>query len=142
MKKQTGEFEQSECKGKVLFMDDEKVIRDVVSLMLDRIGYSVEFARDGEEALSNYRIARESGEPFDAVILDLNVPGLAMGGRETIQRLLEIDPDVKGIVSSGSLCDPVMKSYKEFGFACAVAKPYCKDELNRLLEEVIHGPGA
>ncbi len=78
----------------------------------------------------------ESGEPFDAVILDLTIPG-GMGGKEAIKELLQIDPKIKAIVSSGYYNDPVMSNYKEYGFSGIVAKPYKIDELSETLKKVM-----
>jgi len=123
-------------KGKVLLMDDEEAVREVVGEMLKMIGYEVEFAKEGAEAVEFYKKAKESAEPFDAVILDLTVPG-GMGGKDAIQKLLEIDPGVKAIVSSGYSNDPIMSDFKKYGFRGVVAKPYkigeLSEELHRLM---------
>src|SRR5581483_10434181 len=94
-------------KRRVLIMDDEAIIRIAVGRALTRMGYDVEYATDGEEAIELYTKAREESRAFDLVIMDLTIPG-EMGGREAIVRLMEIDPDVKAIVSSGYSDDPVM----------------------------------
>jgi two-component system, cell cycle sensor histidine kinase and response regulator CckA len=70
--------------------------------------------------------------------LDLTVPG-GMGGGETIRRLIEIDPEIRAIVSSGYSNDPVMSDYKSYGFSGVVAKPYTTEELSRTLDFVIRG---
>ena len=123
-------------KGKILFMDDEQMIREIAGQMLRKLGYEVEFARDGEEAIKLYSKAKESRETFDAVIMDLTVPG-GMGGKEAIQRLKEIDPKVKAIVSSGYFNDPVMSDFREYGFRGVFAKPYKIEDLSRVLHEVL-----
>ena len=87
-------------KGKVLIMDDEQAVRTIAVEMLSHIGYEVESARDGAEAMSQFIKARKSGRPFDIVVLDLIVAD-GMGGRDTIKKLIDIDPTVKAIVSSG-----------------------------------------
>jgi CheY-like chemotaxis protein len=125
-------------KGSVLVMDDEEIIRDVTGAMLRGMGYSVEYARDGEEAVDQYKRAQASGRPFDAVIMDLTIPG-GMGGKETIVRLHEIDPAVRAIVSSGYSNDPVMAHYKEYGFAGMVVKPYRVQELSEVVYRVTRG---
>ena len=76
----------------------------------------------------------ESGDSFDAVILDLTIPG-GLGGKEVIQKLMEIDLEVKAIVSSGYSNDPVMANFREYGFKGFIAKPYGI----RKLSEVLHG---
>ncbi len=124
--------------GKVLLMDDEEIVRAVAGQMLSRIGYQVEFAVEGRDAVELYRQARESGEPFDAVIMDLTVPG-GMGGLEAVRKLRRIDPDVKAVVSSGYSDDPVLSDYREYGFSGVLPKPYKIIELSEVLETVLSG---
>lgn len=119
-------------------MDDEDMIRAIISEMLDSLGYSAEFAKNGSEAIECYRRAYESGEPFDAVILDLTVPG-GMGGKETIKGLLGVDSGIKAIVSSGYSNDPIMAEFREYGFKGVIAKPYKPAELNEILQSVLTG---
>jgi PAS domain S-box-containing protein len=123
--------------GKILVMDDEKMIRELAGEILEYLGYTVEFAGDGVEAVAVYREALDSQEPFDAVILDLTVRG-GMGGKETIRKLMEIDPDVKGLVSSGYSDDPGLTDFKQHGFSGAVAKPYSLQELGGKLSQVLY----
>ena len=123
-------------KGKILFMDDQQNVRDKVGEILNYIRYEVEFANDGQEAIELYKKAKESKNPFDAVILDLTVPA-GMGGTEAIQRLIEIEPDVKAIVSSGYSNDPVLCEYQQYGFSGIVTKPYEIKELSEILHKVI-----
>lgn len=123
-------------KGKVLVMDDEEMIREATDQILGYLGYEVASAKDGAEAIKLYKSARESGQPFDVVILDLTIPG-GMGGKEAIQKLLELDPQAKVIVSSGYSNDPVMAEYKRYGFIDVIAKPYKIEELNQTLAKVI-----
>jgi PAS domain S-box-containing protein len=125
-------------KGKVLLMDDEEAVRKVAGKMLKSLGYEVEFAEEGGQAIELYKEARESGKPFDLVILDLTVPG-GMGGKETIKKLLEIDPKVKAIVSSGYSNDPIMADFKKYGFRGVIAKPYKVRELSEELHRVMMG---
>ena len=83
--------------GTILIMDDEDMIRSMLSEVLSSLGYAVEAAKDGKEAMDMYKSAVESGQPFDAVILDLTIPG-SIGGKETIKEVLNIDPEVRAIV--------------------------------------------
>ena len=124
--------------GKVLVMDDEVSVQDVAGEILKRIGYEVEFAGDGAEAIERYRRAKESGAPFDAVIIDLTIPG-GMGGKEAIKKLREFDPQVKAIVSSGYSNDPIMADHRKYGFSGVVPKPYRIHEMSRVLHEVLQG---
>jgi PAS domain S-box-containing protein len=122
-------------KRRILLMDDEDQVRDVAGEMLRQIGYRVEHARDGAEAIERYKNALGSDQPFDMVIMDLTIPG-GMGGKEAIKKLLEVDPDVKAIVSSGYSNDPVMADYRTFGFCGFIAKPYQISDLKNTLQEV------
>jgi PAS domain S-box-containing protein len=124
--------------GRILVMDDEKHVRDTVAAMLNSLGYKVTTSVDGAEAIELYKDAKESGQPYDAVIVDIVVPG-GMGGRETIQRLMEIDPEVRVIVSSGYSDDPIMADFSRYGFKGAIAKPYKTKELSEVLHRVIMG---
>ena len=125
-------------RGTILLMDDEEAIRDMAGEMLRRIGYEVVLAGDGSMALDRLREARASGKPFDAVILDLTVPG-GMGGRETIQKMLEADPGVKAIVSSGYADNAVMSEYTRYGFQGVMSKPYDIKKMSTILHQVLHG---
>jgi CheY-like chemotaxis protein len=122
--------------GKILIMDDEAMIRKLAGNMLEKLGFETAFAKNGEEALDAYQKARDDGEPFDAVILDLTVKG-GMGGKDTVRRLRALDPDVKAIVSSGYSNDPGVTHFSDYGFCGVVAKPYRFDEIRQQLKEII-----
>jgi len=125
-------------KGKILVMDDEEMVREVLGRVLARLGYEAEFARDGGEAIEMFVQAQGSGQAFAAVILDITVPG-GMGGKETMARLLEIDPQIKAVVSSGYSDDPIMADFQKYGFSGVIAKPYKISELGKILHEVFMG---
>jgi PAS domain S-box-containing protein len=122
--------------GRILVMDDEAMIRKLAGELLTYLGYTVDFAPNGSEALKRYKKALESDKPFDAVILDLTVRG-GMGGKKTIQKLAKIDPQVVGIVSSGYSNDPVIAEYERHGFSGVVTKPYTMGELGEKLNQVL-----
>ncbi|MEW6536403.1 MAG: cache domain-containing protein [Candidatus Auribacterota bacterium] len=122
--------------GKVLVMDDEEIVKDVLVDTLERLGYSVTSVDNGNSALEVYNQELHSGTPFDVVIMDLTIPG-GMGGKETVRRLKEIDPGVKAIVSSGYSDDPVMARYEEYGFKGSVHKPFDMEELSITLSSVM-----
>jgi len=121
---------------RVLIMDDDETVIIPLHEMLVEFGVRVIIARTGEEAINLYRANLESKTPFDVVIMDLVVRG-GLGGFDTIKHLLEIDPGVRAIVSSGYSNDPVMSDYKKFGFVGVLSKPYQQGELNRLIDSVI-----
>ena len=120
----------------ILVMDDEVFIQDVAREMLRKLGYEVEVAWDGSRALDLYKQAKASGRPFDAVIMDLTIPG-GVGGKEAVQKLREIDPAVKAIVSSGYSTDPIMADFSTYGFRGVVMKPYKIQELSTVLFKVL-----
>jgi len=120
---------------RVLVMDDEEMLRNLAEKMLEKLGYAVETAKDGMEAIEFYKKQKDLGQPFDAVILDLTIKG-GMGGEQTIQELLKINPDVKAIVCSGYFNDPVMSNFEKYGFMGALAKPYEKKALKKTLERL------
>lgn len=124
-------------KGRVLVMDDEDLVIQVAGEMLKALGYEVEFANDGLEAIKKYTDAKEKGKPFNAVIMDLTIPG-GMGGREAIVRLKEIDPDVRAIVASGYSNDPVISDFRGFGFSGSLIKPFRIEELSRTVHSVLN----
>jgi two-component system, cell cycle sensor histidine kinase and response regulator CckA len=122
--------------GKILVMDDEEIIRELSRDMLSALGYAGDFVKEGSEAVAFYQKALNEGKPYDAVIMDLTVPG-GMGGREAVEKILSIDPEVKAIVSSGYANDPIMADYRKYGFIGVVPKPYRISELSRTLRQVI-----
>lgn len=122
--------------GRILVMDDEKIVRDIAGAMLAELGYEVGFAADGREALKQYCLARKSGMPYRAVIMDLTIPG-GVGGREALQLLLSEDPGARAIVSSGYSNDPVMANYRQYGFRGMIVKPYSMTAFCKTLREVL-----
>lgn len=123
--------------GSILLMDDELGILETTSDILRYLGYTVETAQDGEEAVNAFATAQETGTPFDGVILDLTVPG-KMGGLETMEKLKELDPEVRVLVSSGYLNDPIIKNPGKYGFYGSIGKPYLPEELNRILQNLLN----
>ncbi len=122
--------------GRILIMDDEVLIREVATAMLEELGYRVECTGNGAEAVELYLLRKSEGNPFAAVILDLTVPG-GMGGRETVVRLHQFDPQVRAIVSSGYADDPVMAEFRSYGFSGVLSKPYRPQELVKAVQKVL-----
>lgn len=118
---------------KILLMDDEEAILSATSEMLKFLGYEVLTAQNGESAVPLYQSARDTGVPFDAVILDITIPG-GLGAKETLAKLVTINPAVKAIISSGYSTNPMILDYRSFGFAAAVVKPYGFKELGEALD--------
>jgi PAS domain S-box-containing protein len=123
-------------KGRILVMDDEEGIQRVLKRMLARLGYEVECVSDGRLATEAYARELRAGGSFDAVIMDLTVPG-GMGGKDAVRRLLEIDPQAKAIVSSGYSDDPIMSDFRSFGFAGVISKPYELEDVGAALRDAM-----
>ena len=121
---------------RVLFMDDEAPIRDMAMMFMQRIGAQCEVAADGAEAVRKYREALDAGKAFNVVVMDLTVPG-GMGGREALEKIRQIDPQVRAIVSSGYSQDPILSDHSAHGFRGILPKPYTLDQLIRALQEVL-----
>lgn len=129
-------FILAQGRGRILVMDDDERICEVASQILDSIGYEVQTAADGSAALQAYQEAMEKGKVYDVVILDLTVPG-QMGGKQTIQELLKIDPLACVIVSSGYSNDPIMADHARWGFKGVIPKPYGFKELGETVANVL-----
>ena len=126
-------------KERILLMDDEHFVRDVTSEMLEQLGYEVQLAKDGDEAIEIYCKSQDEGKSFDAVILDLTIPG-GTGGDEAILKLIDIDPNIKGILSSGYADNNIVNDFKEFGFKGVISKPFNFEELANVVASVIGRP--
>jgi len=122
--------------GRLLVLEDEEDIRDILETMLAHLGYEVDFATDGAVAVELYRQAQEAGKPFTATILDLTIPG-GVGGREAIHHLKDLDPNVVALVSSGYSNDQVIATPEQFGFKGMVAKPYNLSDLGKALDKAL-----
>jgi signal transduction histidine kinase/ActR/RegA family two-component response regulator len=121
---------------RVLVMDDEEAVRDLLETVLSKLGYEVQTARDGAETIAVYERAKSGGRRFDAVLLDLTVSG-GMGGMETAARLKEIDSSSKLIVSSGYSDAPVMSDFARYGFDAIIAKPWTVAEISAVFRRVL-----
>ncbi len=124
-------------KKRILIMDDEIFVRTVAGEMLTHMGFEVEYTGDGQEAVDAYRTAMEAGNDFSLVILDLFVTG-GTGGEEAMQKLLDIDPHIKGIVSTGFWDDPVARQYRHYGFQEVIQKPFSMEQLSEVIRRVLN----
>jgi len=134
--KQTEKSAENGLHTKIMIMDDEEMVRNVAEEMLSRLGHQVVLAKDGDEAVRLYRESLETKIPIELAILDLTIPG-GMGGEEAIKKILSTNPEAKAIVSSGYSNDPVMSSFKDYGFCGAVVKPYQLEQLEKAINEVL-----
>lgn len=122
--------------ARILVLEDEPLIRQLMVANLSSRGFVVEATSDGASAVRRYREELEKGSPFDLVILDLSIP-CGQGGRETMEQLRVLHPEVRAIVSSGYSDDAVMSRYMDFGFRAVLPKPYDPAELVALVSEVL-----
>ncbi len=129
---------QSLLDARILIMDDEPHICQLLEQLLERFGALPATVDDGSQVVSEYQEALERGEPYDLVIVDLTVPG-GMGGQEAAENILQLDPKAKIVVSSGYTNDLVMAQYQDYGFKGRVVKPYQIGELKMALERVLAG---
>lgn len=121
---------------RILVMDDEAAICDIASAMLSHMGYEVDTCNDGVEAVTRYEQALASGRPYDAVIMDLTIPG-GLGGQEAAQEILARDKDACLVVSSGYSHDPIIADYRRYGFQGVLTKPYKMGDLERVVAAVL-----
>ncbi|MEA2012048.1 MAG: response regulator [Verrucomicrobiota bacterium] len=124
--------QKEKLKLNILIMDDEDMICQIAQYALKTLGCTADSVNDGKDAVDKYKEAKEKGKPYDVVILDLIIPG-GMGGKETIKRLKEYDPQVKGIVSTGYSRDLLEIELKEKGFVASLNKPYTIQQLRQTL---------
>ncbi len=137
LQKITRRFEQTpESKKRILIMEDDDFVRNTTTEMLEALGYTAEPVDCGSSAVSLFKKRKEEGRPFDAVLLDLIIPG-DLGGKEVLAELKTIYPDVKAIVSSGYAADPVMVDCRQYGFNKAIAKPYTLSALKEMLNDML-----
>jgi PAS domain S-box-containing protein len=124
--------------GRILVVDDEAAIRDLLQAMLTTIGYEVVCVRDGAEAIAVYQKAQAEERPFAATILDITIPG-GMGGLEALPRLRALDPQATVLISSGYANDPVMADFQRYAINGVIAKPYTVQKLHDALQHAIEG---
>ncbi len=125
--------------AKLLVVDDEPSIRDLLGRILQIHGYEVDVVEDGEKALEACRIALAQSAPYNLVIIDLNLPG-DVSGKDIAATIRAIDPAIRLIVSSGSGHDPVMTNYQDYGFSSAMLKPFQSRLLVATIERILQTP--
>ena len=123
-------------KGRILIMDDEAEILEVLSSMLREMNLECDAVSDGQQAVTLYAKAWEAGTPYAATIVDLTIPG-GMGGKEAFRQIRELNHQAHVIVSSGYSNDPVMANAAKFGFSGFIAKPYNIHDLSQALRKAL-----
>jgi len=119
----------------VMCMDDDAMILEITEIILTQLGYEPVLAKSGEEAVEKYQSCLVEGKIIGKVILDLEVKH-GMGGEETMEKLLALNPGIKGIVASGYSNDAVMENHSFFGFSAALSKPFSIMALKQALENL------
>ncbi|MGB9597455.1 MAG: hybrid sensor histidine kinase/response regulator, partial [Candidatus Poribacteria bacterium] len=123
-------------KLRILVVDDQDVIRELIQAILGNLGHEVFVAESGEQAIEFYESEIKNERKIDLVIMDLTIPG-EMGGKDAIVKLRELDPNFKAIVSSGYSDDPVMSNYEQYGFDGCIVKPYKSKDLIEIVQNVM-----
>jgi two-component system cell cycle sensor histidine kinase/response regulator CckA len=137
----TSSLPKVQQKRRILLMDDEQMILDIVSRMLGHLGYEVTTCTDGSQAIAAFAKSKSHSEPFDVVMMDLVIPN-GVGGQDAVHTIKKIDPGAKVIASSGHLEHPVMQDHKKYGFNAVLEKPYKLEKLQQVIEAVINAPAA
>lgn len=119
-------------------LEDDEVTLQLATAMLTILGFSVETAGRGEEAVALYKARKEEGHPFTAVILDICQPK-GIGGLEAMKHLSTYDPRVKAIASSGLTDHITMTEPKKYGSRATLFRPYDLKQLGSVLHEVVNG---
>lgn len=120
---------------RVLIMDDDPMVKEVLGEMLSYLGHDYHTTSDGAEAVSAYSTALSEGKSFDLVIMDMTVPG-GIGGLEATKRLKEIDPKVKVLIASGYDVGNSSNFCKEHGVIGVILKPFLLPDLKRFIEAI------
>lgn len=119
--------------GTIMLIDDEQLIVDVGSQLLERLGYTAITACGGKQALDLFR---EHMQDIDLVILDMIMPG--MSGSQTFDELKKLKPDIKVILSSGYSLDGEASQIIQRGCSAFIQKPYTMDKLSQQLHAVLN----
>ncbi len=118
--------------GTVLLVDDEEIILEVGKELLEGMGYRVLTAKDGKQAMEVYKKDRDE---IDIVVLDMVMPN--MGGGEAYDRMKEINPDIKVLLSSGFSIDGEASEILERGCNGFVQKPFTMKELSGKIRDIL-----
>jgi PAS domain S-box-containing protein len=122
---------------KILVIDCEEIIRDVTGGLLSYMGCRVGFSKDGNDGLAQYKKALDSGEPYDAVILGLSLPG-DVNSKETCQKLRQLDPRARVVGSTTAAGEPLAKDMREAGVRAVLVRPYQGGQLADVLHKVLN----
>lgn len=119
-------------RARILIMDDNEMVQNLIKTMLVHMGHEVVLSTNGEEAIKLYQESLNTASPFDLIIMDLTIPG-GMGGKDAVLEIHKINPEARVIVSSGYSNDPIMANCTEYGFCAALTKPYQLQQLSQVI---------
>lgn len=122
--------------GKLLVLEDDKMLARMVKVMLVNLGYDVVTVSTGNQAIEQYREAMTSGQPFSGCLIDLTLAG-SINGAETLLHLKEMDPNVRALVCSGYSNDQVIANFRAHGFRGVVPKPYSIEDISKAVEVML-----
>ena len=123
----------SRSSGCILLVDDDSIIRLVISDILTDLGYQVLTAESGKDAIKVFRLKQNQ---IDLVLLDLMMP--EMSGADCFYQLKAIDPEVQVVIASGLVADDNLDELERDGVLDHINKPYSRDDLSRMLARFIH----
>jgi len=123
---------------RILVLEDEAMVRQAIVFALRREGWEVVETARGEETVVAWEHARATGKPFDLLVSDLTIRG-GMGGIETLQRILSVDPTARALACSGYTDDPVIADPRRFGFRTSLPKPFDPGALVRAARQAAAG---
>ncbi len=126
-------YRKDQKQNRILIMDDELLVLSVAEEIFKSMDFSVDLANDGNEVLEKIKKSILREERYNIVLLDLTIPG-GMGGKETLQHILKLDPEVNAIATSGYSSDPVMANFKKYGFKGILKKPYTFDDIEKITD--------
>lgn len=132
-KKIESEFKKN-CK--ILILDDEIFVAKILHKLLETLGHEAVITTNGEDTIEVYNNELKKGKAFDALILDLTIPG-GLSGHKVLEEILKIDKNVKAIVSSGYSKKPILSNYRKYGFKAILKKPYTIEELKEVLNKIL-----
>ena len=116
----------------VLVVDDEKMIQDIMARFIKTLGHTVTVVDTGNDAIDEYKKSTLNCKKYDIVIVDLNLDD-GINGLDTVNKLREIDPDIKAVVTSGYSNEDVVENFRSFGFSGVLPKPFTLNELKNVL---------
>ena len=127
---------EEELPNKVLLVDDEELVRNMTTAMLEEMGCKVVSTGTAGSAVELYRSTLQNGEPFAAVVLDLDLAG-GRGGKQLARDILTLNPSAKLIVATGYANDPALVNLKQSGFCDAIIKPFGFADLKKAIRRAL-----